>query len=100
MTEKDDWLFPKAAEQQAKSKEKALVFAQKYLVFAGATAEPRARELLEHWTRLVRKQVIAPDASVSELAYWNSRREFIEGIWSQIEFAQQNQNVPAPRNAK
>ncbi len=61
--EKWDDLFPKAAEQRAEAKEKGLVFAQKYLVFGGKTADPRARELLEHWTRVVRSQIIPPGAS-------------------------------------
>lgn len=94
---KEDWLFPKAAEQRAKQEEKGLVFAAKYLVFAGPTADPRARELLEHWTALVRKTPIPRGASVQEYAAANAFREFVEGIWSQIEFANQGQNVPKPR---
>lgn len=95
--EKWDDLFPDSGKQRAELEEKGLVFAQKYLVFHGATADPRARELFEHWTRLVRRQVIPPGASAQELAYWNSRREFIEGIHAQIEFAMNGQNLPKPR---
>lgn len=94
----DDWLFPNAEVQRAETEEKGLVFAQRYLVFHGPTADPRARELLEHWTRLIRRQVIAPNASAQELAYWNSRREFIEGLHAQIEFAMNGVNQPKPRS--
>lgn len=95
--ENDDWLFPKAAEQRAEAEEKGLVFAQRYLVFFGPTSDPRARALLEHWTALVRKQRIADDASLGEFAAQNAFCRFIEGIHTQIEFAQQGQNAPKPR---
>lgn len=97
--EKDgsDWLFPKAEIQKAKQEEKGLLFAQRYLVFSGPTADPRARELLEHWTGIVRKTPIPRNASVQEYAAANSFREFIEGVWSQIEFASKGGNEPKPR---
>ena len=95
--EKEDWLFPDAPKQRAKQEEKGLVFAQKYLVFSGPTADPRARELFEHWTALVRKTPIPRGASVQEYAAANAFREFIEGIHSQIEFAQNGQNLPKTR---
>lgn len=99
MAEKEvvDWLFPDAPEQKAKLEEKGLIFSQKYLVFSGQTADPRARELLEHWTVLVRKTPIPRNASVQEYAAANAFREFVEGIHSQIEFANQGQNAPKPR---
>lgn len=92
-----DWLFPAAEQQKAKQEEKGLVFAQKYLVFHGPTSDARARELFEHWTALVRKTPIPRGASVQEYAASNAFREFIEGLHSQIEFAQQGQNLPKPR---
>lgn len=97
--EKDgaDWLFPKTEQQKAAQEEKALVFAQRYLVFFGPTSDPRARELLEHWSHGVRKQLVPPNASAQESAYWNSRREFVEAIWSQIGIAQNGKNQPAPQ---
>lgn len=95
--EKEDWLFPKAGEQRAKQEEKGLVWAQKYLCFGGPTADPRARELLEHWTALVRKTPIPRGASVQEYAAANAFREFIEGLHSQIAFAQNGQNLPKSR---
>lgn len=95
--EKEDWLFPNAPEQRAKQEEKGLIFAQKYLVFAGPTADPRARDLFERWTALVRKTPIPRGASVQEYAAANAFREFVEGIHSQIEFAQNGQNAPKPR---
>lgn len=95
--EKEDWLFPEAGKQRAKQEEKGLVFSQKYLVFSGPTADPRARELFEHWTAIVRKTPIPRNAPVQEYAAANAFREFIEGIHSQIEFAQQGQNLPKVR---
>lgn len=97
MEENDDFLFPHAAKQKAIQEEKGLIFAQKYLVFSGPTSDPRARDLLEHWTNLVRKTPIARDASVQEYAAANAFREFVEGIHTQIEFANKGQNVPQPR---
>lgn len=95
--EEKDWLFPHKEEQRAKQEEKGLIFAQKYLVFSGPTADPRARELLEHWTTLVRKTPIPRNASVQEYAAANAFREFVEGIWTQIEFANKGVNAPKPR---
>ena len=92
-----DDIFPNAGKQRAALEEKGLVFAQKYLVFAGPTSDPRARELLEHWSRLVRRTRIPKNATAQELAAHNALREWVEGIHAQIEFAQQGQNVPQPR---
>lgn len=88
-----DWLselFPNARAQQNEIRQKGLTFAQKYLVFAGPTSDPRARELLEQWTQKIRKTQIPKGASAQEYAAYNALREFVEGIWSQIEFAQGN----------
>lgn len=92
-----DDLFPGATKRAEEQKEKGLVFAARYLVFAGPTSDPRARELFEHWTRSVRKASVPKDASLQELAAHNALREWVEGIHTQIEFAQQGQNVPQPR---
>lgn len=97
--ENEDWLLPHAAQQRADLEEKGLIFAQKYLVFSGVTADPRARELFEHWTRTVRQQRIAPGATVQEYAHFNARREFIETIAAQIEFANKGTSVPKPRTS-
>lgn len=93
----DDWLFPNAEQQKADLEEKGLVFAQKYLVFK---QDPRARELLEHWTKIVRQQTITPSATAQEYAYFNARREFIELIHVQIAFAENGLNQPKPRTPK
>ena len=98
--EKDDWLFPKAKEQRAQQEENGLVFAQKYLVFSGPTSDPRARELLEYWTKTSRLARIPRAASAQEYAAHNAFREFIEGIHAQIEFANQGQNLPKSRTPK
>lgn len=95
-----DWLdelFPNAAKQRAEMHEKGLVFAQKYLVFAGPTADPRARELFDHWTSTVRMARLGRSATVQELAAHNALREFVEGIRAQIEFAMANVQTIAPR---
>lgn len=92
-----DDIFPNAKKQRDAMAEKGLVFASKYLVFAGPTSDLRARELLEHWTRTVRKACIPKNATVQELAAHNALREWVEGIHTQIEFASQGQNVPKPR---
>jgi hypothetical protein len=96
----DDFLFPGAAQRRENEKQQGLVFAQKYLVFSGQTADPRARELLEHWTAQARKTRIPAGASAQEYAAHNAFREFVEGIWSQIEFANNGLNQPTPRTAK
>lgn len=97
MEEKEDWLFPQAEQQRTDLKERGLVFAQKYLVFGGPTSDPRARELLEHWTAIARRTRIPASAAAQEYAAANAFREFVEGVHQQIEFAQQGQNVPQPR---
>lgn len=97
--ENEDWLFPNAGKQKAQREEDGLVFAQKYLVFSGPTSDPRARDLLEHWTGMVRKTPIPRNASVQEYAAANALRELIEGVHSQIEFANKGQNAPKPRTS-
>lgn len=92
--ENADWLFPAAGQQKAAMEEKGLVFAQKYLVFV---QDPRARELLDHWTKTARRQTLPPGASVQEYAYFNARREIFEAIHAQIEFAQNGLNQPKAR---
>ena len=94
--EKDpaDWLFPQAEKQKADQEEKGLVFAQKYLVFK---QDPRARDLLAHWTALARRQRIAASATVQEYAAHNAFREMVEGIHAQIEIAENGLNQPKPR---
>lgn len=94
MEKPEDWLFPDAQKQRKHMEEKGLVFAQRYLVFDGPTADPRAKALLEHWTRTVRRQKVSPSASAQELAYFNARREFVELIHEQIEIAQNGLSLP------
>ena len=95
--EENDWLFPHAGAQKAEIQEKGLLFAQKYLVFGGPTSDPRARELLEHWTAIARRTRIPANASAQEYAAANAFREFVEGVHSQIDFASNGANVPQPR---
>jgi hypothetical protein len=97
MEENEDWLFPERNEQRALTQEKGLVFAQKYLVFGGPTSDPRARELLAHWTQIARRKRIPANASAQEYAAHNAFRELIEGIHAQIEFASNSGNQPQPR---
>lgn len=93
MTEKrsDEWLddlFPNAKAQREAAQEKGFIVAEKYLVFHGPTSDPRARELLEQWTRLIRHALVPKNASAQEYATHNALREWVEGIWRQIELAQ------------
>jgi hypothetical protein len=88
---------PQAVALKATAQQKALMFAQKYLVFDGPTADLRAQELLAHWTATVRRQRVSPSASAQELAYWNARREFVEAIHAEIEFANNGLAEPTPR---
>lgn len=92
--ENPDWLFPHAAGQKTAQEEKGLVFAQKYLVFQ---QDPRARELLEYWSKIARRERIPTNASLGEYAARNAFREFIEGVHAQIEFANNGLNQPKVR---
>lgn len=92
-----DDLFPGAKEKREEQQEKGWAFAQRYLVFQGATADPRARDLLEHWTQMVRRKVVPPNASLGELAATNAVREFVEAIHAQIELALNGPQQPPPR---
>lgn len=84
-------LFPGAAQRAQQTREKALVVAQKYLVFSGATADPRARDLLEQWTATIRRVSVPKNASAQEYAAVNALREWVEGIHAQIELAKTTQ---------
>lgn len=95
--ENEDWLFPDRGQQKAELEEKGLIFAQRYLVFHGPTSDPRARELLAHWTRIARHKRIPANASVGEYAAHNAFRELIEGIHAQVEFAMSGLNQPKTR---
>lgn len=92
-----DDLFPGAKEKRDKQELDGWHFAQKYLVFAGATADPRARELLEFWTQMVRRKVVPPAAGLGEHAAANALREFVEGINAQVELAIKGPQQPIPR---
>lgn len=98
MAEKWDDLFPDAEKARAEQFVKGVNFAQRYLVFAGPTADRRAVELLAEWTQRVRRKAIALDASPQEYAAHNAVREFVEGLHAQIELAQQNASVTDTRN--
>lgn len=93
-----DDIFPNAKKEREDQEEKGFIFSQKYLVFAGATADPRARELLEQWTQAVRRKVVPPAAGLGEHAAANGLREFIEGINAQVELAIKGPQQPKPRN--
>jgi hypothetical protein len=68
----------------------ALIFAQKYLVFETGVA----KELLDHWTRMIRYKKTAPSAAPTEFAYHAGFREFVESIHLQIEFAKNGGQSP------
>jgi hypothetical protein len=84
----ENWLddiFPQAKQQREQMQKDGLRFSQNYLVFHGPTSDPRARALLEHWTKVVRRRRMAPGATAEERAAFDGVREWVEGIWSQIE---------------
>ena len=68
----------------------ALIWAQKYLIFESGAA----KEILEFWARTTRTRKIAPNANATELAYFNGVREFVEGIYVQIELAKNGGQSP------
>lgn len=89
----DPFALPDRAQSLEAKKDndqRALIFAQKYKLFESGAA----KELLDFWTRKVRYQKIAPNASAQELAYHNGAREFVEAIHLQIEFANNGGRSP------
>lgn len=96
--EKWEDLFPEATKQKQEQFVQGVNFAQRYLVFAGPTADKRAVELLAQWTQMVRRKVVALDATPQEYAAHNAVREFVEALHAQIEHAQQNASVVTTRN--
>ena len=99
MVDGEDWLFPDKERDRAELEQQGLLFAQRYLVFGGPTADARAKGLLEYWTAIARKKRIPANASAQEYAAHNAFRELIEGIHAQIEFAQNGANQPQIKEA-
>lgn len=81
-----DDIFPGAKAEREQMADRGRVFAQKYLVFQGATADRRAAELFTHWKNMIRRAKVNKSDPL-ELAAHNALREWIEGIDAQIEFA-------------
>lgn len=86
----EDWLTGDARNdvsdtQKKEQQDKAVEFAQLYLCFVD---DPRARELLDHWDKTIRRRRIAVSSSIQEYAAHNAIRDFIEQIQQQIEIAQ------------
>ena len=79
-----------AAVAKKENEQSALVWAQKYLVFESGPA----KEILDFWARTTRSRKVAPNASATELAYFNGVREFVEGVFAQIEFAKNGGKSP------
>lgn len=88
---------PEVIKQRREIEEKGFAFAQQYLVFAGPTADLRARQLFERWITEIENRDIAPNATHAEYAYWEGRRAFVRGIQRQIEFANNGLTQPTPR---
>lgn len=86
-------LFPGADQRRKQTRDAALIIAQKYLVFSGPTADPRARDLLQLWTNAIRRAAVPKDASAQEYAAANALREFVEGLHAQIELARNTQGT-------
>ena len=87
--QKDD-LFPNAEKQKAARTQEAVRIANLYQVFEHGPG----KELLALWTKLVRSKKIPVDASVQEYAAHNANREFVEGIYQQLEFSHNRGNSP------
>jgi hypothetical protein len=91
MSENEDWLFPNAAKDKEVSAVRALQIAQLYLCFE---RDENARKLLTMWTAKVRNLRVNLGATAQEYAAHNAVREFVEGIYQQIELAKNRGNLP------
>lgn len=80
----DDWLYGEGDAQETQ-RAAAVSFAQAYMVFV---EDSRARELLSHWDKTLRRRRVPVNASIQEYAANEALRDFIEKIYQQIEFAQ------------
>ena len=65
----------------------ALEFAKLYTVFV---LDERAKKILDHWDKTIRRKRTLPSASHAEFAFAEAQRAFVEGIHEQIHFAQTN----------
>lgn len=79
-----------AAVAKKENADLALIWAQKYKVFETGPA----KDILDHWARTERHRKIAPSASATEFAYHAGVRELIEGIFLQIELANNGGRSP------
>jgi hypothetical protein len=87
----EDWLFPNKEKEKEVSSVRELQVAQLYLCFE---IDENAKKLLAMWTALVRNCRISENAPVQEYAARNAVREFVEGIYRQIERAKNRGSLP------
>lgn len=86
-----DWMDEDAAPlARDEQRVKAVQYAQNYLVFE---QDPRARAILEHWTKTISRRRTPVAATVQEYAANEAARAFVDGIHDQIAFAHSQGNV-------
>jgi hypothetical protein len=78
-------LIPDDEQARARLEAQALEFARNYLVFV---RDPRAKALLEHWTKTLARRRISVNAPHTEYAAVCAIRDFVEDIKRQIEIAE------------
>lgn len=88
-----DWLDEEApAAARESQRVLAVTFAQHYLVFE---QDPRARALLEHWTKTLSRRRTPVGAPVQEYAANEALRAFVDSIHDQLALAHsEGRNTP------
>lgn len=81
----DDWLFPSDEKRKEQRKEGEEIAAL-YRVFVD---EPRAKRLLELWENRSLRKRTPPGSSYEEYARDEAIRDFVDGIYRQVQIAKQ-----------
>jgi len=76
---------PVSPDAKLEQHNKALAFAQLY--YATFVENKQGAQILEHWEKTLRKKRVPVNAPHTEYAATEAVRDFIEGIYSQIDFA-------------
>lgn len=80
----EDWLNGSDDDARREQHDKAVEFARNYEIFR---TDPRGIELLKHWDAAYRRKRTPVDAPVQVYAADAAVREFIQGIYDQIDLA-------------
>lgn len=80
----EDWLNGSDDEAREEQKNKAVEFAKNYEIFR---TDSRGVELLKHWDAVYRRKRTPVDSTVQVYAADAAMREFIQGIYDQLEIA-------------